>query len=62
MANYSGIDPGKFSPYAAKSRKYQRIGDLFRTFGDLRKEKFLRDRQAAADERALAKHGYQMDI
>ena len=62
MANYSGIDPGKFSPYAAKSRKYQRIGDLFRTFGDLRKEKFLRDRQAASDERALAKHNYEMDV
>jgi len=59
---YSGIDPGLISPYRAKSRKYQRIGDLFKTFGDIRQQKFLRDRQAAADERALAKHGYQMDI
>lgn len=59
---YSGIDPGKFSPYAARSRKYQRIGDLFRTFGDLRKEKFLRDRQAAADERSIAEHGSKMDV
>ena len=59
---YSGIDPGLISPYRAKSRKYQRIGDLFKMFGDIRQQKFLRDRQAAADERALAKHGYQMDI
>jgi len=59
---YSGIDPGKFSPYAARSRKYQRIGDLFRTFGDLRKEKFLRDRRAAADERSIAEHGSKMDV
>ena len=59
---YSGIDPGLISPYRAKSRKYQRIGDLFRTFGDLRKEKFLRDRQAAADERSIAEHGSKMDV
>jgi hypothetical protein len=59
---YSGIDPGLISPYRAKSRKYQRIGDLFKTFGDIRQQKFLRDRQAAADERSIAEHGSKMDV
>ena len=51
-----------YNPYASKIRKYKLIGDLFKDFANYGKQNYLINRQRGADERAIAKHGYEMDI